>query len=138
MLPDHFAERPKPCMGGWGRTSLVVTPDGTVLPCHEASTLPGLEFWRTGDGPDGRSLEACWTDAPGMNAYRGEAWMRDPCKSCPERSRDFGGCRCQAFHLAGDAGMTDPACALSPKHDLVRAARDDASASYAYRGQRPA
>jgi pyrroloquinoline quinone biosynthesis protein E len=119
VLADYFAGRPKPCMGGWGRKSLVVAPDGRVLPCHGAAELP-LEFWSFGE----RSLRECWEDAPGMNAYRGEAWMREPCRSCPERARDFGGCRCQAFALAGDAAEADPACALSPHHAALAAARD--------------
>jgi pyrroloquinoline quinone biosynthesis protein E len=125
VLPDYFAERPKPCMGGWGSRSAVVAPDGHVLPCHGAAELP-LEFWSLTD----RSLRECWESAPGMNAYRGEAWMREPCRSCPERARDFGGCRCQAFALLGDAAATDPACALSPEHAaLVRARESEASAS---------
>ena len=117
VLPDYFRDRPKPCMGGWARSHLVVTPDGRALPCHGAAELP-LEFWSVRD----HSLAACWREAPGMNAFRGEAWMQEPCKSCPERVRDFGGCRCQAFALAGDAAATDPACALSPRHALVAAA----------------
>jgi pyrroloquinoline quinone biosynthesis protein E len=119
VLPDYFADRPKPCMGGWGRKALVLAPDGRALPCHGASSLP-LEFWRYPE----RSLRQCWEDAPGMNAYRGEGWMREPCRSCPERARDFGGCRCQAFALAGEAAEADPACALSPHHALLAAARD--------------
>jgi pyrroloquinoline quinone biosynthesis protein E len=129
VLPDYFAERPKPCMGGWGRRLVVVAPDGLVLPCHAARGLPGLEFWSAAE----RGLRACWEDAPGMNAFRGEGWMREPCRSCPERARDFGGCRCQAFRLTGDAAATDPACALAPRHALVEAApvRD---APLVYRG----
>jgi pyrroloquinoline quinone biosynthesis protein E len=119
VLPDHHADRPKPCMGGWGRRSLVVAPDGLVLACHAAREIPGLEFWSARERP----LAACWSDAPGMNAFRGEAWMREPCRSCPERIRDFGGCRCQAFRLLGDAAETDPACALAPGHAVVLAAR---------------
>ena len=122
VLPDYFAGRPKPCMGGWGRRVVVVAPDGLVLPCHAARDLPGLAFWRVPE----RALRACWEDAPGMNAFRGERWLREPCRTCPERSRDFGGCRCQAFRLTGDAAATDPACALAPRHDLVVAARAEA------------
>jgi pyrroloquinoline quinone biosynthesis protein E len=120
VLPDWFAGRPKPCMGGWGQRLLVVAPDGLVLPCHAARGLPGLEFWSVVE----RGLRAAWEDAPGMNAFRGEAWMREPCRSCPERTRDFGGCRCQAFRLTGDAAATDPACALAPGHGALRAERD--------------
>jgi pyrroloquinoline quinone biosynthesis protein E len=133
VLPDHFRGRPKPCMGGWGRKSLVVTPDGDVLPCHSAAQLPGLEFWRVPE----RSLVDCWSDAPGMNAYRGDAWMPEPCRSCDERERDFGGCRCQAFALLGDPAATDPACTLAPGHDVVVSARNAAerdAPDWIYRG----
>lgn len=124
VLPDYHAGRPKPCMGGWGQRILVVAPDGRVMPCHGAASLP-LEFWRFPE----RSLSACWQEAPGMQAYRGEDWMRAPCKDCPERSRDFGGCRCQAFALTGDAAATDPACSLSPHHEIVLTARSEAEAA---------
>ena len=119
VLPDYLADRPKPCMGGWGRKTIVVAPDGRVLPCHAAAGLPGLEFGSVLES----SLAECWTDAPGMRAFRGEDWMEEPCRTCPERVRDFGGCRCQAFQLTGDAAATDPARALAPRHDLVLAAR---------------
>ena len=121
VLPDYYADRPKPCMGGWGRRILVIAPDGRVLPCQAAAELP-LEFWRVPE----RSLSACWSEAPGMNAFRGEDWMPEPCRSCPERARDFGGCRCQAFAFTGDTALTDPACALSPHHERVVAARSEA------------
>ena len=133
VLPDYHRDRPKPCMGGWGRQSLVVAPDGRVLPCHGAAELPGLEFWRVPE----RSLAECWSDAPGMNAFRGEAWMPAPCRDCPERVVDFGGCRCQAFALTGDSAATDPACSLAPAHDVILRARESAGASEAefiYRG----
>lgn len=119
VLPDHFGDRPKPCMGGWARKNLVVAPDGLVLPCQAARELP-LEFWNV----QSRPLAACWADAPGMNAYRGDDWMREPCRSCDQRTLDFGGCRCQAFHLTGDASRTDPACALSPDHARIVEVRD--------------
>jgi pyrroloquinoline quinone biosynthesis protein E len=129
VLPDYFRDRPKPCMGGWGRTHLVVTPDGRALPCHGAAELP-LEFWNVRE----KSLADCWRDAPGMNAFRGDAWMPEPCRSCPEKARDFGGCRCQAFALTGDAAATDPACALAPQHGLVAAAHGEApEESWRYR-----
>jgi pyrroloquinoline quinone biosynthesis protein E len=120
VLPDYFAARPKPCMGGWGQRLAVVAPDGLVLPCHAARDLPDLEFWNAGERP----LEECWLDAPGMNAFRGEAWMPEPCRSCEKRAVDFGGCRCQAFRLTGDAAQTDPACELAPRHELVVAVRE--------------
>jgi pyrroloquinoline quinone biosynthesis protein E len=126
VLPDHHSDRPKPCMGGWARRVMVVAPDGAVLPCHGAAALP-LEFWSARERP----LAECWAGAPGMNAYRGDAWMREPCRSCPEKARDFGGCRCQSFALAGDAAEADPACALSPHHAAVRAARDAAERGHA-------
>jgi pyrroloquinoline quinone biosynthesis protein E len=121
VLPDYFSDRPKPCMGGWGRLALIVDPTGRVLPCHEAGEIPGLDFWSVQD----RSVEQCWAEAPGMQAYRGTDWMPEPCQSCPDRERDFGGCRCQAFRLLGDASLTDPACRLSPDHDRIVAARSE-------------
>ncbi len=124
VMPDYHRDRPKPCMGGWGRKTIVVAPDGSVLPCHAAAALPDLEFYSVAE----RSLVECWRDAPGMNAFRGEAWMREPCRGCPERARDFGGCRCQAFLLGGDAAATDPVCSLSPRHHLVKEARARAEA----------
>ncbi len=136
VLPDWFAGRPKPCMGGWGRKLLVVAPDGLVLPCHAARGLPGLEFWDVG----GHDLRACWEDAPGMNAFRGEAWMAEPCRTCPERHRDFGGCRCQAFRWTGEAANPDPACALVPHHETLVAEREAAppDAPLLYRGRHDA
>ncbi len=124
VLPDYYADRPKPCMGGWGQRLAVVAPDGLVLPCQAARGLPNLAFFSVREHP----LRECWEVAPGMNAFRGDAWMREPCRSCPERERDFGGCRCQAFRLTGDAAATDPACALAPDHELVRALRVDGGA----------
>jgi pyrroloquinoline quinone biosynthesis protein E len=130
VLPDYHAGRPKPCMGGWGQKICVVTPDGRVLPCHAAAELPDLEFWSSAD----RSLADCWHHAPGMNAFRGESWLPEPCRSCPESSRDFGGCRCQAFALTGDPAVTDPACELSPHHQIIVEARNAAPESLRYRG----
>ena len=137
VLPDYFAKRPKPCMGGWGRRTLVVAPDGRVLPCHAAASIPGLEFGNVRS----QSLAQCWSDAPGMNAFRGEAWMQEPCRRCPERARDFGGCRCQAFALTADAAATDPACDLSPRHsavsDAVRVAEAEPERPFVYRDATP-
>ena len=120
VLPDYFSDRPKPCMGGWGRLAMVIDPIGRVLPCHEAGEIPDLEFWRVQD----HDVASCWNDSPGMNAYRGTDWMPDPCRSCEFREVDFGGCRCQAFRLIGDAALTDPACTRSPQHDVITEARD--------------
>ena len=125
VLPDYYSARPKPCMGGWGRRTIVVAPDGRVLPCHAAAEIPGLDFGSVRERP----LAWCWSEAPGMQAFRGEAWMPEPCRSCPERARDFGGCRCQAFLLTGDAAATDPACELAPSHAIIVAARDAATAA---------
>ncbi|HTO13874.1 MAG TPA: pyrroloquinoline quinone biosynthesis protein PqqE [Candidatus Binatia bacterium] len=118
VTPDYYTEFPKACMDGWGRRFLVVSPDGLVLPCHLAHTLPGLTFESVKQG----SLADIWRASPGFNAFRGEAWMPEPCRSCERRSVDFGGCRCQAFHLTGDAAATDPVCKLSPDHGLIDAA----------------
>jgi pyrroloquinoline quinone biosynthesis protein E len=114
VLPDYFTGKPKACMDGWAQRFIVVGPDGTALPCHAAHTLP-LEWWNVRDHP----LGTIWRDSPGFNAYRGEHWMPEPCRSCDRRRVDFGGCRCQAFALTGDAARTDPACALAPDHALV-------------------
>ena len=115
VVPDYYANRPKKCMNGWGTTFLNVTSDGLALPCHEARTLPGLEF------PNVREHDIAWiwNESPGFNAYRGDAWMKEPCRSCPEKENDYGGCRCQAFMLTGDATNADPVCDLSPHHHLV-------------------
>jgi len=117
VVPDYHEERPKRCMNGWGAVFLVVAPDGAALPCHAARELPGLAF------PNVRalSLAAIWNDSPAFNRYRGLEWMQEPCRSCPERERDLGGCRCQAWLLSGDATNADPVCAKSPHHDLVLA-----------------
>jgi pyrroloquinoline quinone biosynthesis protein E len=115
VVPDYYARYPKPCVGGWGRRSLNVTPVGRVLPCHAAEVIPGLEFWTVRE----HSLAEIWQYSPAFNAFRGTNWMPDPCASCERRDQDFGGCRCQAFHLTGDARATDPVCHLAPNHALV-------------------
>jgi pyrroloquinoline quinone biosynthesis protein E len=119
VLPDYYSDRPKACMSGWGKRYLLVSPDGLALPCHLAHTLPGLSF----DNVLERSLDDIWHHSPAFAAFRGDAWMPEPCQSCERKTVDFGGCRCQAFHLTGNAAATDPACALSPHHDLIRSAR---------------
>jgi pyrroloquinoline quinone biosynthesis protein E len=130
VVPDYHARFPKPCVGGWGRRSLNVTPAGKVLPCHAAETIPGLEFWNVKD----HSLADIWANAPAFNAFRGTAWMQQPCATCPRREQDFGGCRCQAFALTGDAAAADPVCHLSPSHVRVaELAAVHAEAPYAYR-----
>ena len=122
VTPDYYADFPKACMDGWGRRFLVVAPDGLVLPCHAAHTLPDLAFENARTQP----LADIWLHSSGFNAFRDEAWMPDPCRGCEKRTVDFGGCRCQAYHLTGDASATDPACSLAPRHDLVQAARAEA------------
>jgi pyrroloquinoline quinone biosynthesis protein E len=130
VVPDYYARFPKPCVGGWGRRSLNVTPAGRVLPCHAAESIPGLEFWSVRD----HSLREIWQRNPAFNAFRGTGFLPEPCRSCERREIDFGGCRCQAFALTGDANATDPVCHLSPHHHLVEeqaAIREDAE--YVYR-----
>lgn len=122
--PDHLATYPKACMGGWGRTGFCVAPDGTVLPCHAAQTLPGLVF----ETVDDRPLAEIWANGAAFVAYRGTDWMPEPCRSCARKTVDWGGCRCQAFALTGDAGATDPVCEKSPARPMVDAALVDAPA----------
>jgi len=118
VLPDYFQPYPKACLHGWGRVFLTVAPDGAVLPCQTARDIAGLEYPNVRDA----SLEAIWFDAPVFQRFRGTDWMPEPCRSCDRREIDFGGCRCQAFLLAGDAGATDPVCQLSPLHQVVEQA----------------
>jgi pyrroloquinoline quinone biosynthesis protein E len=129
VVPDYYARFPKPCVGGWGRRSLNVTPAGKVLPCHAAEVIPGLEFWNVRE----HSLAEIWRASPAFMEFRGSDWMQEPCKSCVRRDQDFGGCRCQAFLIVGDARATDPVCHLSPHHDLVAplaGARTEAAYDY--------
>jgi pyrroloquinoline quinone biosynthesis protein E len=132
VVPDYYARYPKPCVGGWGRRSLNVTPKGRVLPCHAAESIPGLEFWSVRE----HSLHEIWQDAPSFNAFRGTDWMPEPCQSCARRDQDFGGCRCQAFLMTGDARATDPVCHLAPTHGRLAelaASQAKADADYTYR-----
>ena len=115
VVPDYFESRPKPCMNGLGSIFLTITPDGTALPCHAARMLPGLNFPNVRDA----GVEWIWRDSQGFNQFRGDAWMKEPCRSCSEKTKDFGGCRCQAFLLTGDAANADPVCDKSPYHHLV-------------------
>jgi pyrroloquinoline quinone biosynthesis protein E len=114
VVPDYYEHRPKPCMNGWGSMFLAITPDGRALPCHSAGDLP-LDFPSVKD----QSLREIWFESSAFNAYRGDDWMREPCRSCPEKERDFGGCRCQAFALTGDAANADPVCSKSPDRGLI-------------------
>jgi len=112
VVPDYYARRPKPCMGGWGRGIMNVTPSGKVLPCHAAETITGLVF----DNVRERRLRDIWLASDAFQAFRGTAWMREPCRSCDLREVDWGGCRCQAFAFAGAAAEADPACDKSSLH----------------------
>ncbi len=121
VIPDYYEERPKGCMNGWGKLFLTVTPDGTALPCHSARQLP-LQFPNVRD----HNLGEIWNGSAGFNQFRGYDWMKEPCRSCDEKAQDFGGCRCQAYLLTGDASNTDPVCSKSPQHHLIEAARERA------------
>ena len=124
MIPDYYAQRPKSCMGGWGKQFFNISPSGKVLPCHAAETITGLRFDTVREAP----LAEIWHRSEALNRYRGTAWMKEPCRSCRHAEEDFGGCRCQAFALAGDAAATDPACAKSPLHAQVFALAEGAAA----------
>jgi pyrroloquinoline quinone biosynthesis protein E len=115
VVPDYFSDRPKKCMNGWGEVFMIVTANGDVLPCHSARVLPNMTFPNVRD--DG--LAYAWQDSPAFNKYRGDAWMKEPCRSCSEKENDLGGCRCQAFLLSGDAEAADPVCSKSPHRHLI-------------------
>jgi PqqA peptide cyclase len=115
VFPDYYSKYPKPCMNGWGHQQMLIDPAGRVLPCHAAAVIPGLDLPSTRE----HGLQWIWEDSPAFNRFRDESWMPEPCRSCDRRTRDFGGCRCQAFLLAGDAAATDPVCILAPQHALV-------------------
>lgn len=133
VVPDYYETRPKKCMNGWGEVFLTVTPDGTALPCHTARMLPGLEFPNVRD----MDIRTIWQDSEGFNRYRGDDWMQEPCRSCAEKEKDLGGCRCQAYMLAGDPAAADPVCDKSPHHDKVLAAVDKANAPGWQGGAKP-
>ena len=115
VVPDYFEERPKACMNGWGSVFLSIAPDGLAMPCHNARDLPGLSLPHVGE----HSIADIWQRSQAFNAYRGQDWMQEPCRSCDERYKDFGGCRCQAFMVTGDAAATDPVCSKSPQHEKI-------------------
>ena len=125
VLPDYYESTPKPCYGGWGRFYFVVLPDGRTLPCHAATQITSLTF----DSARDRSLQWIWEESSAFQAFRGEDWMREPCRTCDRRTIDFGGCRCQAFTLTGDARNTDPVCTLTPARSIIDAAITDATAA---------
>ena len=122
VLPDYYEAYPKACYGGWGKLYLVVTPNGAVLPCHGATQITGMRF----DEVRSHSLEWIWQESEAFRAFRGDSWMKEPCRSCPRKTVDFGGCRCQAFALTGDAANTDPVCTLSPLRRVVDEALTEA------------
>jgi pyrroloquinoline quinone biosynthesis protein E len=115
VAPDYYDDRPKKCSNGWGSTFMTVNPEGEVLPCQAAKVIPGLEFPNVRD----HELTDIWHKSDLFNRFRGTDWMTEPCKSCPEKEIDLGGCRCQALMLTGDATNADPVCSLSPHHDEV-------------------
>lgn len=115
VIPDYYEGRPKACMNGWGAIHLTVAPDGAAMPCQEARAIEGLDFPTVRE----QSLAWLWNESPTFRKFRGDEWMREPCRSCSEKETDFGGCRCQAFLLTGDASNTDPACSRSPHHHLI-------------------
>lgn len=123
VIPDYYENRPKPCMNGWGTTFVCVTPDGLVLPCQSARVIPNIVFPNAADS----NIKDIWYDSEVFNKFRGYDWMKEPCKTCPERTKDFGGCHCQAYLLTGDPANTDPVCDLSPNHQIILDSIDEAS-----------
>jgi pyrroloquinoline quinone biosynthesis protein E len=115
VMPDYYSNRPKACMNGWGSVFLTIAADGTALPCHEARVIEGLSFPNVRES----SVQWIWNESPAFNRFRGDAWMKEPCRSCPEKEKDFGGCRCQAMLLTGDPDNADPVCDLSPHHGVI-------------------
>jgi pyrroloquinoline quinone biosynthesis protein E len=125
VVPDYYAKYPKPCMGGWGRKLMLITPTGEALPCHAAQIIPRMHF----ENVKHHSLREIWETSEAFQKFRGEDWMQEPCRTCDRREQDFGGCRCQALLLAGDAAATDPVCSLAPtreKIDAILAAANNA------------
>ena len=133
VTPDYFEERPKACMNGWGSVFLGIAPDGAALPCHNARELPGLDLPNVKD----HDIKHIWYDSPAFNFFRGFDWMKEPCRSCPEKEKDFGGCRCQAYLLTGDAAAADPVCSKSPAHHRVTNAIDEARQAQAAPKEHP-
>jgi pyrroloquinoline quinone biosynthesis protein E len=121
VVPDYYAERPKKCMNGWGEVFMIVTANGDVLPCHSARVLPNIDFPNVKND----QLNEIWYDSSAFNKYRGDDWMKEPCRSCSEKENDLGGCRCQAFLLSGDAEGADPICTKSPHRHLIDQALED-------------
>ncbi|HEU5169634.1 MAG TPA: pyrroloquinoline quinone biosynthesis protein PqqE, partial [Gemmatimonadales bacterium] len=128
VLPDYYETLPKACYGGWGRFYIVIGPDGTALPCHAANSIPTLSFPNVRE----HSLDWVWQESPGFSAFRGDAWMKEPCRSCPRKAVDFAGCRCQAFALTGDATNPDPVCSLTPFRRIIDEALEETGAPVEY------
>lgn len=126
VVPDYFSERPKKCMNGWGEVFMIVTANGDVLPCHSARVLPNMVF----PNVKANGLGWVWQESPAFNKYRGDDWMKEPCRSCDEKHKDLGGCRCQAFLLSGDAEAADPVCTKSPHRHLIDEAIANAQKPY--------
>jgi pyrroloquinoline quinone biosynthesis protein E len=119
VFPDYFASYPKACVGGWGRQMMLIDPAGQAMPCHAASVIPGLTF----DNVREHDLGWLWRESPAFQRFRGDAWMPDTCRSCSRKEVDFGGCRCQALLLTGNAEAMDPVCRHSPDHQLLQVLR---------------
>ncbi len=115
VVPDYYEDRPKACMNGWGTTFLTIAPDGTALPCHAAAQLPDLNLPNVRDF----GVREIWEQSDAFNWFRGDSWMKQPCRECPEKTKDFGGCRCQAYLLTGDMYAADPVCSKSPDHSVI-------------------
>ncbi len=133
VVPDYYAKYPKPCIGGWGRKLMLITPNGEALPCHAAKIIPSLQFASVKN----ESLAEIWNSSEAFQKFRGESWMQDPCKTCDRRTIDFGGCRCQALLLASDAAATDPVCTLSPNRAKIDAVLNEINSSVVGAGLAP-
>jgi PqqA peptide cyclase len=133
VVPDFYEDRPKACMNGWGTTFLTIAPDGVALPCHSARELPGLHCPNVKD----YSIEDIWNDSKAFSYFRGTDWMKEPCRSCDEKEKDFGGCHCQAYLLTGDMHNADPVCSKSPHHGVIQEAIDSAAQSALSANEKP-
>jgi pyrroloquinoline quinone biosynthesis protein E len=134
VVPDYYGKYPKACMGGWGKKMMLIDPAGKTMPCHAAGVIPGAEF------PSAAEHALCWIwhESEIFQRFRGEDWMQEPCRSCDRRAQDFGGCRCQAMMITGDANATDPACSLSLQRGLItsiteKANHDTSAVTWTYR-----
>jgi len=133
VVPDFYEDRPKACMNGWGTTFLTIAPDGVALPCHSARELPGLDCPNVKD----YSIEDIWNDSKAFSYFRGTDWMKEPCRTCDEKEKDFGGCHCQAYLLTGDMHNADPVCSKSPHHGVIQEAIDSAAQSALSANEKP-